>query len=174
MIGAADFVPKYALIITWRNMTMINRRPERPLKTNTYQAVIATDEMRTYAMFNYEKIEWITHQDNYDGLKGFPAFVGFNAGNTTRSYEFRPYSQNPRISLMTQMGFGNNFGGRYFFQIDEEVWPGACIDKDLDPNLPDRLPLTFFPRYGHMLGGTLVNITGMAFITFQPITNKPT
>lgn len=54
---------------------MVNRRPERPLKTNTYQAVIATDEIRTYAMFNYEKIEWITHQDNYDGLKGFPAFV---------------------------------------------------------------------------------------------------
>lgn len=61
---------------------------------------------------------------------------------------------------MTQMGFGNGHPGRYFFQIDEEVWPGACIEKDLDPNLPDRLPLTFFPRYGHMLGGTLVNITG--------------
>lgn len=75
MIGASDFMPKYALIITWRNMTMVNRRPERPLKTNTYQAVIATDEIRTYAMFNYEKIEWITHQDNYDGLKGFQAYV---------------------------------------------------------------------------------------------------
>lgn len=61
---------------------------------------------------------------------------------------------------MTQLGFGNGLLGRYFFQIDEEVWPGACIDKDLDPNLPDRLPLTFFPRYGHMLGGTMVNITG--------------
>ena len=172
MIGAADFVPKYALIITWRNMTMINRRSERPLKTNTYQAVIATDEIRTYAMFNYEKIEWITHQDNYDGLKGFPAFVGFNAGNTTRAYEFRPYSQNPRISLMTQMGYGNGFQGRYFFQIDEEVWPGACIDKELDPNLPDRLPLTFFPRYGHMLGGTLVNITGPCLSPSSIITCK--
>jgi hypothetical protein len=28
MIGAADFKPKFALIITWRNMTMVNRRPE--------------------------------------------------------------------------------------------------------------------------------------------------
>lgn len=75
MIGAANFIPKYAMIITWRNLTMVNRRPERELKTNTYQAVIATDEIRTYAMFNYEQIQWLTHMDNYDGLKGTPAFV---------------------------------------------------------------------------------------------------
>jgi hypothetical protein len=31
MIGAADFKPKFALIITWKNMTIINRRPEMPL-----------------------------------------------------------------------------------------------------------------------------------------------
>ena len=86
--------------------------------------------------------------------------VGFNAGNTTRTYEFRPYSQNPRIVYLTTRGSGNGHKGRYFFQIDEEVWPGSCIEKDLDPNLPDRLPLTFFPRVGHMLGGTMINFTG--------------
>lgn len=160
MIGASDFVPKWAMIVTWRNMTIANRRTERPLKTNTYQAVIATDEIRTYAMFNYEQVEWITHLDNYDGLKGAAAFVGFNAGNTTRSFEFKPYSQHQRVSMLPSGGFGNNIRGRYYFQIDEEVWPGACIDKKLEPNLRDRLPLTFFPRYGHMLGGTLVDVTG--------------
>lgn len=160
MIGASDFVPKYAMLITWRNMTIANRRTERPLKTNTYQAIIATDEIRTYVMFNYEQIEWITHLDNYDGLKGSAAFVGFNAGNTTRSFEFKPYSQHQRVSLLPSGGFGNNIRGRYYFQVDEEVWPGACIDKKLEPNLRDRLPLTFFPRYGHMLGGTLVDVTG--------------
>lgn len=40
------------------------------------------------------------------------------------------------------------------------MWPGACIDKELDPDLPDRLPLTFFPRWGAMLGGNMVNVTG--------------
>ncbi|RWS30329.1 mesh-like CUB and sushi domain-containing protein [Leptotrombidium deliense] len=160
MIGASNFRPKHAMIITWRNMTFASRRDEKGLKTNTYQAVIATDEMRTYAMFNYEKIEWITHADNYEGLKGPAAFIGFNAGNITRAFEYRPYSQQPRISLISAKGYGNGLPGRYFFQIDEEIWPGACIEKDLDPNLPDRLPLTFFPRYGHMLGGTLVNVTG--------------
>lgn len=75
MIGAADFQPRFALIITWRNMTFVNKRPETAMKTNTYQAVIATDEIRTYAMFNYENIEWITSLDNYDGMKGSPAYV---------------------------------------------------------------------------------------------------
>lgn len=75
MIGASDFVPRFALIITWRNMTFVNKRPETQMRTNTYQAVIATDEIRTYAMFNYEKIDWITSMDNYDGLKGDPAYV---------------------------------------------------------------------------------------------------
>lgn len=31
MIGSTNFNAKFALIITWRNMTMVNRRPERPL-----------------------------------------------------------------------------------------------------------------------------------------------
>lgn len=160
MIGATDFVPKYVMIVTWCNMTMANRRTERPIKTNTYQAIIATDEIRTYTMFNYEQVDWVTHLDNYDGLKGSAAFVGFNAGNTTRSFEFKPYSQHQRVSMLPSGGFGNGIRGRYYFQVDEEIWPGSCIDKKLEPNLRDRLPLTFFPRYGHMLGGTLVDVTG--------------
>jgi CCR4-NOT transcriptional regulation complex NOT5 subunit len=45
------------------------------MQTNTYQMVLATDEMATYAMFNYEYISWITHLDNYAGLNGPAAFV---------------------------------------------------------------------------------------------------
>ena len=51
------------------------------LKTNTYQMVLATDEMMTFAMFNYEYISWITHLDNFDGLNGAPAFVSLFTTN---------------------------------------------------------------------------------------------
>lgn len=120
--------------------------------------MLATDEMRTYVMFNYEQIEWIS--PFFEGTKGPWAYVGFNAGNSTRTYEFVPYSQNPRISYLSAGGYGNGLKGRYFFQIDEEIWSGACVQKDLDPNLPSRLPLAFFPKVGNMLGGTMVNVTG--------------
>jgi len=75
MACTVGFEPKFALIITWKNMTFPNRRSYDSLKTNTYQMVLATDEMMTIAMFNYEQIQWITHMDNYDGLKGPAAFV---------------------------------------------------------------------------------------------------
>lgn len=158
MIGSSDFRPKFAIVVTWRNITFANKAPEFELKTNTYQVVLATDEIRTYCMFNYEQIDWISQY--HEGKKGPWAYVGFNAGNSTRTYEFNPYSQNPRISYLTSRGFGNGLEGRFFFQIDEEIWPGTCIEKDLDPNLESRLPLSFFPRVGNMLGGTMVNVSG--------------
>lgn len=62
-----------------------------------------------------------------------------NAGNSTRAYEYAPYSQNPRVSLMPILGFGNGLLGRFYFQIEELIYQGACVDKELDPNLPDRM-----------------------------------
>lgn len=163
MIGSGDFIPTYALIVTWRNVTHANRMPGSKLRTNTYQAVIATDEKRTYVMFNYDDINWISDKDNYDGQKGIPPFIGFNAGNQTRSFEFEPYSQQPRVSRLPSLGYGNGLKGRFYFQVDEEIWPGCCIERYLDINWPTRPKLTFFPRYGSMLGGTVVNITGPCF-----------
>ena len=53
--------------------------------------------MRTYAIFNYEWMGWTTHTeaggDTTEGQGGVPAFVGFNAGNGTKAYEYKPYSQ---------------------------------------------------------------------------------
>ncbi|GFS95561.1 protein mesh [Nephila pilipes] len=163
MVGSADFEPRYAVIVTWKNVTHANRMPGSRLKTNTYQVVIATDEKRTYVMFNYDAINWISDKDYYDGQKGTPPFIGFNAGNRTRAYEFEPYSQQPRVSRLPSLGFGNGLNGRFYFQVNEEVWPGSCIERYLDINWSTRPKLTFFPRFGSMLGGTMVNITGPCF-----------
>jgi hypothetical protein len=32
MSGSAGFVPTFVMIITWKNMTFANKRPDRPLK----------------------------------------------------------------------------------------------------------------------------------------------
>lgn len=49
------------------------------LQTNTFQIVIVTDEVRTYAMFNYAHLGWSTHAeaggDTNTGQGGVPAFV---------------------------------------------------------------------------------------------------
>jgi hypothetical protein len=61
------------------------------------QSVIITDEVRTYAIFIYEWMGWTSHTeaggDTTEGQGGTPAFIGFNAGNGTKSFEYKPYSQ---------------------------------------------------------------------------------
>ena len=72
-----------------------------------------------------------------------PAFIGFNAGNGTKSYAYMPYSQVFFKSVMISMqnslpqttyvrdlpytGMANGFPGRHVFRIDEKILPGVCI-----------------------------------------------
>ncbi|KAH9406628.1 hypothetical protein TYRP_013610, partial [Tyrophagus putrescentiae] len=163
MAGSGGFVPKFVLIITWKNMTFANRRPDKPLKTNTYQMVIGTDEINTFVFYNYEWITWITHLDNFDGLNGPAAYIGFNAGNSTRTYEFVPYSQNPRVSLLPLIGYANNIKGRSIFQVHDVLFQGSCVEKSLDPTLPDRMAMTTSVNYVSSLGKELLEVTGPCF-----------
>jgi hypothetical protein len=48
-------------------------------QTNTFQLVLATDEVYTYAIFNYVNLQWTSHTeaggDTTTGEGGVPAFV---------------------------------------------------------------------------------------------------
>lgn len=50
------------------------------LQTNTFQMILATDEVYTYAIFNYAIINWSSHTeaggDTTGGEGGVPAYVG--------------------------------------------------------------------------------------------------
>ena len=50
-----------------------------PRQTNTFQLLVVTDEVRSYAVFNYEKLNWISHTEAGgsadEGQGGTPAFV---------------------------------------------------------------------------------------------------
>lgn len=95
---------------------------------------MATDEVFTYAMFNYLNLDWTSHTeaggDTTTGEGGIPAFVGFNGGNGTRSFEYKPYSQESVIRDLTGRGYGNGFKGRHYFRIDENILLGSC-NKDI-------------------------------------------
>uniref|UniRef100_T1PHE4 AMOP domain protein n=1 Tax=Musca domestica TaxID=7370 RepID=T1PHE4_MUSDO len=163
VVGAETFVPKHVVITTWKNVSFAGGIDNSLFTTNTFQMVLATDEVYTYAIFNYDVLNWSAHTeaggDTTHGEGGVPAFVGFNAGNGTRSYEYKPYSQNMVIRDLTGRGWGNGFPGRHIFRLDEEILIGSC-NKDIDAAI---LPLTFAPESGNMLGGTVVNITGPCF-----------
>jgi len=163
MVGTETFEPKHVIIATWKNVSFAGGIPTARRTTNTFQAVIVTDEVRTYAIFSYEWMGWTTHTeaggDTTHGEGGVPAFVGFNAGNGTKSYAYLPYSQTTQIRDLPSTGMANGFPGRHVFRIDEKILPGVCI-RDL---VGSNLPLVFAPENGNMLGGTLVNLTGPCF-----------
>ncbi|KAK7080924.1 hypothetical protein SK128_016330 [Halocaridina rubra] len=165
IVGAAIFNPKHAIIVTWKNVTFAGGYVNTNAKyvTNTFQLVVATDEIRSYAMFNYEYMTWTSHTEAGgsidDGQGGTPAFVGFNAGNGTRAYEYTPYSQTMYIRDLAVAGNTNGHPGRHIFRVDEKVLAGCCRrEEELK-----SYPLTFAPEHGNMLGGTLVNVTGPCF-----------
>ncbi|KAL0273247.1 UNVERIFIED_CONTAM: hypothetical protein PYX00_005966 [Menopon gallinae] len=163
VVGSESFVPKHAVIVTWKNVSFAGGIDIALYRTNTFQLILATDEVYTYAIFNYKDIQWTTHTEAYGdttgGEGGTPAFVGFNAGNGTRSFEYKPYSQDSVIRDLTGRGWANGFPGRHIFRIDENIMLGTC-NKDVAGT---HLPLVFAPESGNMLGGTLVNITGPCF-----------
>ena len=92
--------------------------------------MLATDEVFTYCIFNYFDIQWTAHTeaggDTLKGEGGVPAFVGFNAGNGTRSFEYIPYSQMPGLRDLIGRGWTNGFKGRHIFRIDENILTGNC------------------------------------------------
>uniref|UniRef100_A0A1B0FP21 Sushi domain-containing protein n=1 Tax=Glossina morsitans morsitans TaxID=37546 RepID=A0A1B0FP21_GLOMM len=163
VVGAETFIPKHVVITTWKNVSFAGGIDNSLFTTNTFQMILATDEVYTYAIFNYGVINWSSHTeaggDTTRGEGGVPAYVGFNAGNGTQSYEYTPYSQDMVVRDLTGRGWGNGFPGRHIFRIDERILIGSC-NKDIDAS---HLPLTFAPESGNMLGGTVVNITGPCF-----------
>ncbi|XP_011160726.2 protein mesh isoform X2 [Solenopsis invicta] len=169
VVGADSFIPKHALIATWKNMSFTGGIDSSLHTTNTFQLVLATDEVFAYAIFNYLNLRWTSHTeaggDTTLGENGVPAFVGFNAGNGTQSYEYKPYSQATTIRDLTGRGWANGFPGRHIFRIDEKIMLGTC-NKDI---AGAHLPLVFAPESGNMLGGTVVNITGPCFNESQKI-----
>ncbi|KAK6626128.1 hypothetical protein RUM43_006433 [Polyplax serrata] len=164
VIGSDSFVPKHAVIVTWKNISFAGGIDNALYKTNTFQMVLATDEVFTYVIFNYKDLQWTTHTeaggDTTLGEGGTPAYVGFNAGNGTQSFEYKPYSQNSVLRDLTGRGWANGFPGRHIFRIDEKILLGTC-NKDI---AGANLPLFFAPESGNMLGGTVVNITGPCFL----------
>lgn len=79
IIGAETFEPKHAVIVTWKNMSFAGGIDISLTKTNTFQLVLATDEVYTYAIFNYLNIRWTSHTeaggDTTNGELGTPAYV---------------------------------------------------------------------------------------------------
>lgn len=139
MVGARGWKADYALIVTWERMsyggapkiTELNEYERAKRWQNTYQMVIATDEIRSYCMFNFANINW-TSSATAGAITGGrgghqSALVGFNGGNGTGYFEL-PYSAEGNSYKLVQYG-STQIAGRWLARIDEQIQYGGCSNE---------------------------------------------
>ncbi|XP_065510658.1 sushi, nidogen and EGF-like domain-containing protein 1 [Caloenas nicobarica] len=112
--------PTWAFVATWDRVTFFGAATQ---KVNTFQAVLATNGVNSYVMFNYGDLSWTTgianQGDAHTGLGGTAAQAGFNSGDPAH-YATLPGSRSPRVLGVAR---GTNVGvpGRWIFRVDVDV-----------------------------------------------------
>ncbi|KAK5978866.1 AMOP domain protein [Trichostrongylus colubriformis] len=160
--GANGWRAEHAFIVTWYRMAYggapraldVSQFEHVKDWQNTFQLVVATDEIRTFAIFNYARLNWTTSNEA-GGLNGFggkqAAVAGFNGGNGTGWYQL-PYSGHGRIWKLAY--FSNVLTpGRWIHRIDEVIIPAGCTNASTGRVITA-------PPWGPMQGGMAVNISG--------------
>uniref|UniRef100_A0A1I7XE73 non-specific serine/threonine protein kinase n=1 Tax=Heterorhabditis bacteriophora TaxID=37862 RepID=A0A1I7XE73_HETBA len=182
MVGARGWKADYALLVTWERMsyggapkvTDMSKYEQAKRWQNTYQMVIATDEIRTYCILNYANINWTSSSQsgaltrgrggkqsaldirsnngshiNYLYFKSYQ--VGFNGGNGTGFYQL-PFSSEGNSYKLVQFG-STQIAGRWMARVDEQIQYGGC-------NNDSRGTIELSQQYGNMLGGYALNVSG--------------
>ncbi|WKY00594.1 hypothetical protein Q1695_014987 [Nippostrongylus brasiliensis] len=160
--GANGWRAEHAFIVTWYRMAYggapraldVSQFEHVKDWQNTFQLVIATDEIRTFAIFNYARLNWTTSNEA-GGLNGFggkqAAVAGFNGGNGTGWYQL-PYSGHGRI---WKLGYFSNVltPGRWIHRIDEVITPAGCTNASTGGMITA-------PPWGVMQGAMAINVSG--------------
>ena len=86
---------------------------------NTFQCILATSELESFAIFLYSNLQWTTG-DNSGGIRGLygtEALAGYNAGDRINSYTI-PGSRTPGIINLTTT---SNVGipGTWIFKVGQ-------------------------------------------------------
>ncbi|XP_071491471.1 protein mesh-like [Diadema antillarum] len=154
-IDMRQFTSSWLYIATWDRVAFYGT--SNPSITNTFQAVLVTDGRYSFAIFNYDDINWTTGTasgGNSDtGLGGTPAQVGFNAGDGIKYYSVPGSRTNDIVDVEEASNVGVT--GRYVFRTDSSEISGIGCTPSGD--------ISLFPLIGTMLGGTQVLISGPCF-----------
>ena len=86
---------------------------------NTFQCVLATSELESFAIFLYDDLQWTTG-DNSGGIRGLggtEALVGYNAGDLIHSYTIAGSRTSRIINLKSTSNVG--IPGTWMFKVGQ-------------------------------------------------------
>ena len=129
--------------------------PSQTVLKNTFQIVLATDEVRSFAFLLYHELQWASPSSTTTGtVPGeLGGQAGFNAGDGV-VFQMLPYSRTSNVRLLANIS-NVNVPGLFIFRIDTDTITVAGCGNDSS--------LLFQPRRGSQLGGTPITIQGPCF-----------
>ena len=138
------FSPSMVITGTWYR---VGAFPAQTNRTNTFQIVLATDEIRSFAFLLYYDLQWAS-----PGSNGVGGQAGFNAGDGL-VFQMLPNSRTSNVTLLASTS-NVNVPGLFVYRIDTDtIGSGGCGNRQN----------AFRPRRGSQLGSTAVTIRGPCF-----------
>jgi hypothetical protein len=98
-----NFKPLYALVVTWYNMKPAESKLSKN-KNNTFQAVLATNGLYSFVIFNYGKLNWPDSKETF--------ISGYNLGEGDTYYAMTNVSS----ELYTSSNVG--IPSKWIFRVD--------------------------------------------------------
>jgi hypothetical protein len=117
-LDISDFEAVDGFVVTWRNVRFYGsqRTTWGRDRKNSVQAILAHDNDRSFIIFNYGDIEWVSTRDKCTGMGGTAAQVGFNDGYG--NFYSVPGSQTDDImDIETRTNVKST--GRFIFQVND-------------------------------------------------------
>ncbi|XP_028416696.1 uncharacterized protein LOC114540886 [Dendronephthya gigantea] len=143
-----SFLAKWIMIVTWLNVAQYGGGSTL---RNTFQTILATDGVNSFAIFYYNKIEWTFGL--HSNTKGISAQAGFNAGDGVRYFNIPNSRTSEIINILSTSNYKRP--GMWIFQVDGETVKNTGCASGRD--------LVLSPRSGIELGGTVVYIGGPCY-----------
>ncbi len=150
--GESSFYPSLVITGTWYRVGAYSQQTN--LK-NTFQIVLATDEMRSFAFLLYHDLQWASPSSvfNTTTINELGGQAGFNGGDGI-VFEMLPYSRTSNVRQLVNIS-NVNVPGLFVFRIDTDtISVGGCSN---DSSLLIR------PRRGSQLGFTPITVQGLCF-----------
>ena len=145
-----SFKPTWAYCVTWYQVANYGWTgfQSSPIN-NTFQAIVATNGLYSFTIYNYEKLMWPDISKNIIKL----VQSGFNAGDGSKFYKINGSFTYDIVNIAYRSNVGLN--GKWIFRIDKSnIMSGGCSSGGY---------LTVIPNTVLFIGGGNITLRGPCF-----------
>ncbi len=142
---------KWAFLTTWYNVSFFGAGDCNSELRDTFQSVLASDGVHSFAIFYYNNITWTTgtHSNsggNCSGLGGNPAKAGFDAGDGKTLFVIPGSCSHDIITIGDRSNVGSP--GKWVFRVDNADIQSPGCNTNFTGSI--RVVPAFIDMYGHV------------------------